>query len=94
MIGPSMATVGRGSNGAVVARPPEVNNAELDAANLAGLLRRQPGMCLDCLSAKLVVDKLRAAHAIYELRRTLTLEARPGRCSVCGRGQHVFSLGD
>jgi hypothetical protein len=68
-------------------RPPSA-----DAAQLAGLLRRQSALCVRCAAAKLALDVHRVREAIKVLRKRQWLEEAIAACSVCGRSGPVLAL--
>ena len=63
-----------------------------DAANLAGLLRREPRICTGCAAAKLAFDLERGLDAVVELNRTVALHQETSHCPIFGRNQWVLSV--
>ena len=70
------------------ATPPQ----RTDAVSVAGLLRRQPGLCTTCIATKLVLSAERVMDAVSSLGSTGALDQHVGRCAVCGRSRWVISL--
>ena len=68
------------------------SSGKIDAANVAGLLRRQRDLCAACLATKLVLPVERIINAVETLSATAAIEQRLGRCSTCGRTRWVMSL--
>jgi hypothetical protein len=60
-----------------------------DAAELAGLLRRRPGICLDCAATKLALTIRRVGDAVRILAKTGVVNEAPAICSGCGRSTPV-----
>jgi hypothetical protein len=68
------------------------SSGKIDAANLAGLLRRQRDLCAGCMATKLVLPVERIINAVEMLSATAAVEQHLGRCSTCGRTRWVMSL--
>ena len=65
---------------------------KIDAAKVAALLRRQPEVCMGCVTAKLDVDQERIVAAVEALGKTITEDQTLSRCTVCGHLQWVLAL--
>src|SRR5207248_11638776 len=63
-----------------------------DAAKVAALLRRQPEVCMACVTGKLDVDLERVVAAVEALGKTITWDQTLSRCTVYGRLQWVLAL--
>ena len=63
-----------------------------DAANLAGLLRREPALCTTCASEMLVLTLGRTIDAVTELAKTVAVEQETTRCPRCDQVHPVVSL--
>jgi len=66
--------------------------ATSDSAQLAWLLRRGPGICMDCAATKLVLTISRVGEAVRILAKTRVVNEAAGMCSGCGRSTPVLSL--
>ena len=60
-----------------------------DSAELTELLRRRPGLCLDCAASELVLGVGRVVEAVKILAKTRALNEATGLCSGCGRSTPV-----
>ena len=63
-----------------------------DAANLAGLLRREPELCTTCIAEKLVLSLGRVIDAVAELGKTVVLVQELRRCPRCEQTRWVVAL--
>ena len=63
-----------------------------DAAKVAALLRRQPEVCMGCVTGKLDVDLERVVAAVEALGKSITVDQTLSRCTVCGHLQWVLAL--
>ena len=63
-----------------------------NAAQFAGLLRRERDICAPCASAKLALPLRDVLEAAAELARTLAVDEGTRACSVCGHTARVLSL--
>ena len=63
-----------------------------DAANVAVLLRRQRGLCIGCVAVKLAIAPERVIAAVEVLVKTVTVDQRLSRCTICGRTRWALSL--
>jgi hypothetical protein len=66
--------------------------APTDAANLAGLLRRESELCTTCIAEKLVLSLGRVIDAVAELGKTVILVQELRRCPRCEQTRWVVSL--
>ena len=63
-----------------------------DAANLAGLLRRERALCTACAAAKLALPLGRIYQALDELERMVELDQDLRRCPLCGYQRWVVAM--
>jgi hypothetical protein len=63
-----------------------------DAAQLAGLLRREPYICVDCAAVKLTLTVERVRAAVDDLLKIVAFDQGLRTCPICGQERRVLSL--
>jgi hypothetical protein len=63
-----------------------------DAAQLAGLLRREPYICTSCAAVKLSLTVQRVLAAVDDLSKIVAFDEGVRPCPTCGLDRRVLSL--